>query len=218
MLLSPRPVLTAKNSYSHSALVSPEKGIVNIMSAEVFSCHPCVWYTYPVMVWWLSIHRSDGGEKRWREGKEGRKNHHSSPAFGARCHTNVKALGQEGWNPAMSSKVRRTSQGLSQVKESNHTNSLWWESNCGSSSSTSNTFLFLPSDKVTQSKNLVTWNRVRQVTEYLAISWPLRCLCVYLVYLARASKEFCWHWKSKYHLYIPDWTALWVVQPSLSPG
>lgn len=31
-----------KNSYSLSALVSQEKGIVNIMCAEVFSCHPCI--------------------------------------------------------------------------------------------------------------------------------------------------------------------------------
>lgn len=90
---------------------------------------------------------------------------------------------------------------------------------CGSSSSTSNTFLFLLSDKVILNENLLTGNRARQVTEHLAVSRASRCLCViwYLVSLAGASKEFCQRWKSKSYLYFPAWREL-CNPPSVLDG
>lgn len=101
--------------------------------------------------------RGEGGRKR-------------TSLCGARCHMNIKAAGLEKRNPAVSSKVKRDlTQAVSGQGQQSHQFSLV-RGSCGSSSSTPNTFLFLLSDKVTQSKNLLTQNRTRQVAEHLAIS------------------------------------------------
>lgn len=158
------------------------------MCAEVFSCQPWVWHSYPATVWCPIFHRSDGGERRWREGKEGGKEHQSSPAL---VHTSTWMLRlqdrRKETQPCPPRSERDLTQAVSGQGKQSHQFSLL-RGSCGSSSSTSNPFLFLLSDKVTQSKNLLTQNRARQVTEHLAVSWASRCLCVYLVSLARDSK------------------------------
>lgn len=104
------------------------------------------------------------------DGQRGRRQGKNITECGARCHMNIKAPGLEKRNPAMSSKVKRDlTQAVSGQGKQSHQFSLV-RGICGSSSSTSNTFLFLLSDKVTQSKNLLTQNRTRQVTEHLEIS------------------------------------------------
>lgn len=71
---SPRLVLTAQELLQPLIFSEARERYCeyNVHRSLVFSCHPCVWYTYPAMVWCLIFPRSDGGERRWR-GEGGRK-------------------------------------------------------------------------------------------------------------------------------------------------
>lgn len=114
-------VCAYKNTYSHSALVSQEKGIVNIMGTEVFSRHSCVWYTHPVMVWWEWWRR-----EQTERGEGGRKRTSHLPSLWCMLPHEHQGSWTEEKPSIVLQGQRGNSHRLSQVKESNDTSSLWW--------------------------------------------------------------------------------------------